>query len=141
MRVELIVAASSIMIIDQLSKKAVMHRGREMPTFSKGSMVRIRYIANAPKNFWLGRNRFALLLLWICVVLSITLLIYFGPFYQSRFAQVGIGVALGGATSNLCDILWRRAIVDFIGIGFWPVFNVADMAIVSGVVVALWFAG
>lgn len=141
MRVELIVAASSVLVIDQLSKRVVTRRGGEIASLSIGSVVRIRHIANAPRNFWLGQNRFALLLLWSCVVLSITLLIHFGPFFQSHFAQVGIGAALGGATGNLCDILWRRAVIDFIDIGFWPVFNLADVAIVFGVAVALWFAG
>jgi len=141
MRVELIVAASSIMAIDQLSKKVVMRRGEEIPSFSIGSIVRIRHIANTSRNTWLGRSRFALLLLWSYVVLSITLLVHFGPFFQSHFAQVGVGAALGGATGNLYDILLRRAVIDFIDFGFWPVFNLADVAIVFGVAVALWFAG
>ncbi len=74
-------------------------------------------------------------------MLSITLLVHFGPLFQSHFAQVGVGAALGGATGNLYDILLRRAVIDFIDFGFWPVFNLADVAIVFGVAVALWFAG
>jgi signal peptidase II len=54
----------------------------------------------------------------------------------SSLALVGIAVALAGALSNLCDRLARGAVVDFIAIGWWPVFNLADAAIVLGAAVA-----
>ena len=40
---------------------------------------------------------------------------------------------LGGALGNLFDRVLLGSVVDFIDIKFWPVWNVADMAIVSGV--------
>jgi signal peptidase II len=46
-------------------------------------------------------------------------------------------VALGGATSNLLDRVGRGAVIDFIALGWWPAFNLADVAIVIGVVVAV----
>lgn len=48
---------------------------------------------------------------------------------------VGLGLVLGGALGNLGDRLFRSrhgAVVDFIHLGFWPTFNVADSAIVVG---------
>jgi len=60
-----------------------------------------------------------------------------GPLLQGATAPVAIGAALGGASSNLFDRLWRGGVVDFIDLGFWPVFNVADVAIVAGVAIAL----
>lgn len=50
--------------------------------------------------------------------------------------MLGVGAALGGAAGNLSDVLRRRAIVDFIDLGWWPVFNVADIGIVAGLVAA-----
>ena len=47
-------------------------------------------------------------------------------------ARAGVAVALGGATGNLLDRLLRGHIVDFIEIGLWPIFNVADVGIVAG---------
>jgi len=49
----------------------------------------------------------------------------------------GLGMALGGAAGNLRDILRHRYIVDFIDLGWWPVFNLADVAIVGGLILAL----
>jgi signal peptidase II len=60
-----------------------------------------------------------------------------GILTTGTLGPVGIGAAIGGATGNLFDQLRRGAIVDFIAIGWWPVFNVADAAIVSGAGLAL----
>ncbi len=51
--------------------------------------------------------------------------------------MLGIGCALGGAAGNLLDILRRQHVVDFIDLGWWPVFNLADVAIVGGLLLAL----
>jgi signal peptidase II len=45
---------------------------------------------------------------------------------------------LGGAAGNVADRVRRGAIVDFIAIGRWPPFNLADAAIVVGVGLLVW---
>ncbi|MGC7847027.1 signal peptidase II [Desulforudis sp. 1088] len=50
---------------------------------------------------------------------------------------VPAGLILGGAVGNLIDRLRWQGVVDFIDFRVWPVFNVADVAIVSGVVLVL----
>lgn len=62
----------------------------------------------------------------------------------SRIQLVAIGVIIGGALGNVMDRLFRAgplmgesgfmngAVVDFIDVQFWPIFNVADMAVVVG---------
>jgi len=47
---------------------------------------------------------------------------------------IGLGLALGGATGNLADRVLRGAVADFIAVGAWPTFNLADAAMVTGVV-------
>jgi len=56
---------------------------------------------------------------------------------RSRMLAVALGLVLGGALGNLADRVFRSAsggVVDFIDFRFWPTFNVADSAIVVGVV-------
>jgi signal peptidase II len=66
-----------------------------------------------------------------------------GIVYASRRAQplsmlVVLGLILGGALGNLTDRLLRGEgllrgeVVDFIKVGIWPVFNLADSCIVVG---------
>jgi len=68
--------------------------------------------------------------------------------FTSHLGTFSLGLVLGGACGNLADRLFRTprwgrgAVVDFIDFQFWPVFNLADAAIVVGVVmlsVSSWF--
>jgi signal peptidase II len=56
---------------------------------------------------------------------------------SERLAAASLVVAFGGATGNLVDRLARGAVIDFIDLGWWPAFNLADVAIVAGVVVGI----
>lgn len=51
--------------------------------------------------------------------------------------KVAMGMQLGGAAGNLIDRLSMGRVTDFISIGSFPVFNIADSAISIGVVVLL----
>ncbi len=46
--------------------------------------------------------------------------------------QMIFGLITAGAIGNLLDRLRLNYVVDFLDLGWWPVFNVADMAIVCG---------
>jgi signal peptidase II len=50
---------------------------------------------------------------------------------------VGLGLVLGGSVSNLVDRIRLGAVTDFLDVGFWPAFNLADTFIVVGVAVLL----
>lgn len=52
----------------------------------------------------------------------------------AHFAYVGFCLVLGGALGNLFDRVRFHYVVDFLDLKFWPVFNVADMAIVAGMI-------
>lgn len=137
--IELLLFTSLVIAVDQSSKKIVMWRLAEGQFSPVGSPVRLRRVTNARGSVGFVRDRVAWLLLWGFTVLSLILLVQYGPFFQTQVAKVGLGVALGGASSNLLDRLRRGAVIDFIDVGFWPVFNLADAAIVLGVAIALWF--
>jgi signal peptidase II len=48
--------------------------------------------------------------------------------------RIALGLQLGGALGNMIDRLRQGHVTDFIDIGPWYIFNVADMALVSGVI-------
>jgi signal peptidase II len=52
---------------------------------------------------------------------------------ENIWVRVSLGLQLGGALGNLLDRIPRGYVVDFVDIGFWPIFNVADLSIVLGV--------
>lgn len=47
---------------------------------------------------------------------------------------VAAGLIAGGALGNLADRLRAGAVIDYVEIGSWPPFNLADVAITAGVV-------
>jgi signal peptidase II len=57
---------------------------------------------------------------------------------ENRIEAVGIGLIIGGAIGNAIDRIWHGAVFDFVhfhvGDFSWYVFNVADAAIVIGVI-------
>jgi signal peptidase II len=58
----------------------------------------------------------------------------------SPWWAIGLGMILGGAMGNLVDRFFRSPgplrghVVDFLSIGWWPVFNVADPSVVGGAI-------
>jgi signal peptidase II len=49
------------------------------------------------------------------------------------WVQVAMGLIVGGAIGNIADRLRLGYVIDFIGVGWWPVFNLADSAVSVGV--------
>jgi signal peptidase II len=80
--------------------------------------------------------RRGLVLLW-CVSFSAALILRSkGVLFHSPGSLAGLGAALGGAAGNLIDIFRRHAVIDFMDVGWWPVFNLADVGIVAGLILA-----
>lgn len=48
---------------------------------------------------------------------------------------VAVGLLAGGALGNLADRIRADAVTDYIQIGSWPAFNVADIAVTAGVLI------
>lgn len=78
-------------------------------------------------------------LLSIASALIIVMLVWLAVQSPSPGVRFSLGLVLGGAAGNLVDRVLRGAVVDFIDFHFWPVFNVADIAIVSGVLLLSYF--
>ena len=51
---------------------------------------------------------------------------------------MALGLLLGGAVGNLLDRLRFGHVVDFIDFRIWPVFNIADIAIVLGSILLIY---
>jgi len=135
----LLSAAAVVIAVDQVAKQLVVSWLREGEVARETSFLRVRRITNVRGG---GRSVFsaaAFLFIWALTFVAIALLVAIGPLFQDGASRTGLGFAIGGATGNLADRLWRRGVVDFIDVGFWPVFNVADLAIVFGVGLALWY--
>jgi signal peptidase II len=134
---DLLAAGGVLLFLDQWSKRLVRLyvAGR---CVSWGPALRIRRVTSAREIYARDGARVALVVVWFIALVSATILYNSGTNFQTHAALWGVGAALGGAAGNLWDVLRRRSIVDFIDLRWWPVFNVADIGIVGGLVVAFW---
>jgi signal peptidase II len=132
-----LVSASLLLLVDQCSKR-LAERNALGRGISWGPIVQIRCVTNRRGIYRREGSRNVLMLVWLIALVSAILLFRLGIWFQGHFAPFGLGLAFGGAAGNLLDILRLRSVVDFIDLRWWPVFNLADVAIVAGLVVAFW---
>lgn len=57
---------------------------------------------------------------------------------STHVERLGLALVLAGAAGNLIDRIRLGYVVDFLQIPYWPVFNVADMALVVGMTLLWW---
>ncbi len=79
---------------------------------------------------------------WVFTVLAFVvagLIIYYYPRVEAEdwWLKLAMGMQMGGALGNVIDRLTRGQVTDFISIGTFPVFNVADSSISVGVAILL----
>ena len=129
----------AVVLLDQGTKYAVerlVPAGESVP-FLYG-LVHITHVRNPGAAFGILPNK-PLFLISLAVIIGM-LLIAFGDRlgFQGGAFGTGLGFVLGGALGNLIDRLRVGKVIDFIDIHVWPVFNVADLAIVVGMVLVFW---
>ncbi len=125
-------AAATVLVADQVSKAFVMSRGPSHASLPERPFFSIQQVLNRRGVLASLGGTPGLLAMWAMSIAVAALVLQFGMLGASPLGPVGIGAAVGGATGNLLDQLRRGAIVDFIAIGPWPAFNLADAAIVCG---------
>lgn len=106
----------------------------------KLGFLRIVHISNTGAAFGLFQGySFALTIVALIGILVILFLaLSFSsrlPFLSSWLGKLSLGLMLGGAVGNLIDRVHLGYVTDFIDLGFWPAFNVADSAITVGVII------
>ena len=123
--------AVAVLVLDQLIKYLVVKNlaGRP-PVDLIGSFVQLRYTTNSGGAFSLLTG--APLFFGVMAIVIIGGIVYASRRAQPLSMLVVLGLILGGALGNLTDRLLRGEVVDFIKVGIWPVFNLADSCIVVG---------
>lgn len=74
------------------------------------------------------------------LILAIVIIFYRQQRTPSWLLSIGTGLIIGGAFGNLADRLRLGYVVDFVQLSRWPVFNVADAAVSTAVVMMLFWS-
>ena len=134
--------AALIVGLDRLSK--VLVRGW-LPERAAGSRVDLLgewfgldYVENRGAAFGTLDGYGGLLTVLALAVVVAMIVFYARVAGPSPWLRLGLGLLVGGAVGNVLDRLLHGYVVDFVAVGPWPRFNLADSAITTGVLLLAW---
>lgn len=143
--------ALAVVSVDQITKWWALSALESVSCTQPGACIelfagiRFHLVFNTGAAFTRGSGYGPVLAVLAFVMAGV--LLYLSTKRTDRWGAVLLGAIAGGAVGNLIDRVFRAedgalsgAVVDFIDLGWWPVFNIADSAIVVGVVTMLAMA-
>ena len=137
-RISLLLIAVIVILLDHVTKLAVVNSIALYHKVNLGPFVSLNHIDNAGAAFGLFPNA-QFLFLGVAVIVSAYILLAGRKLGSALYVQLILGAILGGALSNAIDRVMQGYVVDYVDFHFWPVFNLADVCIVLGTIAALLF--
>jgi signal peptidase II len=109
----------------------------------EGGVIRVSYIYNEGAIMGLFRNldpAIRIPFFFIFSLLAIIFILYyiFTLPLDEKWNLFGLSLIMGGAFGNLLDRVLYGKVLDFIETGVWPIFNLADSAISTGVAILIF---
>lgn len=135
------ILAIILFILDQISKALISTylKLNESITIIKDFFY-IRYINNTGASFGILSNS-KILLIILSIIAIIIILRFMNSFKKTKMNIIGFGLVLGGILGNLADRIlngYVKDFLDFIILNYdFPVFNLADIFIVFGVIILI----
>ena len=139
-RADLLLAALILVVFitDQMTKAWVRASLIEGASRPREGFLRITHVSNTGSAFGLFPNQTTFLLIASLVGIAVLLVFFRKQAGHGFMVRASLGLQLGGAAGNLVDRITLGAVTDFIDVGAWPVFNLADASIVTGIVILAW---
>ena len=138
--------AAAVLALDIISKVIVVATLSDRPPVHLiGTLLMLTESRNPGAAFSIGGPSETILFSAIAVGVIIFIIRWAGRIHSLAWA-VALGLLLGGAMGNLTDRIFRSPgpfrgwVVDWIQVPHWPVFNLADSAIVCGGVLMVLLA-
>jgi signal peptidase II len=135
----LLLVAVTVLALDVASKALVVEvMSDRAPIRVLGDLLEVTYARNPGAAFSFGQGM-TVVFTAVAVVVIVAIL-RLAPRLRSLGWAIALGGLLGGALGNLSDRLFRSPgvlrgnVVDWIHVAHWPIFNLADSAIVTSAV-------
>ncbi len=127
-----------VLVIDQITKYVVQSYLVLGESFPREGFLRITHTYNTGSAFGLFQDQNFPLIFASFVGVTILVFIYRSQHRPGFLLRLSLGLQLGGAVGNLLDRVRLGHVTDFLDVGAWPVFNLADASIVTGLVFLAW---
>ncbi|MDX1662242.1 MAG: signal peptidase II [Candidatus Promineifilaceae bacterium] len=135
----LFLVAVAVILVDHLTKLAIEstlplnHSVAPFPEIAH--LFRLTHVSNTGAAFGLFQGASPIFIV-IALVVGIVIIFYNYTLPAGHMLlRVALGLQLGGAFGNLIDRIRLGHVTDFLDFGPWPVFNLADAAVVAGVII------
>ena len=133
------VLAAVVLLLDQGTKSIIvawLDWGESWPV---DGFLRLTHARNTGTAFSLFQGHSTILSFVAIFAVAVLLWVYATTGAKSFVLRFALGLQLGGALGNLLDRLRLGYVTDFVDVGPWPIFNVADSAISIGMVLMVWY--
>src|SRR5450759_274318 len=132
--------AVAVIAVDQLSKLWIRTHLTLYQSVPSSGIFRLTYAQNTGAAFSVFYGKAGILtvvsIIGIVLLLAYAFVIYRRlPYLDTLINKISLALILGGTAGNLIVRLHLGHVTDFIDVGTWPVFNVADSSIVAGVII------
>ncbi|MEC9098952.1 MAG: signal peptidase II [SAR202 cluster bacterium] len=119
----------SIFLFDQITKYLVYKNLALGQSIPDDFIIKITYARNTGTAFSLFSSYGSLLLI-ISIFVAVFFTIYFLMIEKPKLTmRLFISLVVAGALGNIIDRVRFGYVNDFIDVGFWPIFNIADSSI------------
>jgi signal peptidase II len=125
--------------LDQLTKALVIANLSPGHSWPETGFLRITHAWNTGTAFSLFQGQSSLLTYVSFGAVIALYFVYRSVESPTIWVRIAFGMLLGGAFGNLIDRLRLGHVTDFIDVGPWPIFNIADSSIVVGIAVLFLF--
>ncbi len=133
------VLAALILAFDQSTKSFIVGWLDWGESWPAEGFFRLTHARNTGTAFSLFQGHSNILSIVAIGAVGVLLWVYATTGAKSFILRIALGLQLGGALGNLLDRLQQGYVTDFLDVGPWPIFNVADSAISVGMVLMVWY--
>ena len=133
-----------VLLLDQITKSIAVAKLDPNEPVELFWTLQLNLIRNPGASFSIGEN-LTPIIATIAIIASV-IIAYFGFAEANLKIKFLFGVVFGGVVGNVVDRLFRKGdgflsgeVVDFIDLQWWPIFNFADMALVIGLPLLLYY--
>ena len=138
--------ALGVVTADQLTKWWIVEHLKPGQSLFEAGIFSIARSLSPNTGAAFGLFRGQQLALTIVAIAGVCFLLFYAfvirrqfPSVDNLLTRIALGLVLGGIIGNLIDRLRFGGVTDFISIGWWPAFNIADSGIVVGAIIFAYF--
>ncbi len=136
----ILIIGAIIVVLDQISKYALEEILKKTSITLIPNILKLTLVYNKGAGFGILQGQRLFFIIFSFLVLG-AIIYKWKKIPAKNKVIIPMGLLIGGLIGNLIDRIIHGYVIDFIDLGFWPVFNIADSAITIAVVwlvIVLW---